>query len=192
MNGKIHQTRRKEDSTAIRFITTMACKVLLRSNYCLYESNKVNHDFDMKMLSHEINMSRFTLPSLTKQQTVGILVLDDDFDLSSSVKQILQKHGFKDVFSFTDPLLALEHFRVNHKNYSLIISDVRMPIMNGLEFVIKARKIDSKIKILLMTAFEIDDKEFARILPNQKIDGLIQKPASSAQILDAISKITRN
>jgi YesN/AraC family two-component response regulator len=67
-----------------------------------------------------------------------------------------------------------------------------MPIMNGLEFVIKAKKIDSNIKILLMTAFEIDDKEFARILPNQKIDGLIQKPASSAQILDAISKITRN
>ena len=146
----------------------------------------------MKMLSHDINMSRFTLPSLTKQQTVGILVLDDDFDLSSSVKQILQKHGFKDVSSFTDPLLALEHFRVNHKNYSLIISDVRMPIMNGLEFVIKARKIDSKIKILLMTAFEIDDNEFARVLPNPKIDGLIQKPASSAQILDVISKIIRN
>ena len=42
-------------------------------------SNKVNHDFNMKMLSHDINMSRFTLPSLTKQQTVGILVLDDVF-----------------------------------------------------------------------------------------------------------------
>ena len=44
------------------FITTMACKVLLRSNYCLsaedVESNKVNHDFNMKMLSHDINMSR--------------------------------------------------------------------------------------------------------------------------------------
>ena len=144
------------------------------------------------MLSHDINMSRFTFPTLTKQQPVGILVLDDDFDLSSSVKHTLQKHGFKDVFSFTDPLLALEHFRINHKNYSLIISDVRMPIMNGFEFVIKARKIDSKIKILLMTAFEIDDKEFGRVLPNPKIDGLIQKPASSAQILDVISKIIRN
>ena len=64
--------------------------------------------------------------------------------------------------------------------------------MNGLEFVIKARNIDSKIKILLMTAFEIDDKEFARVLPNLKIDGLIQKPASSAQILDVIFKIIRN
>jgi CheY-like chemotaxis protein len=184
--------RRKEDSTAIRFITTMACKILLRSTYCLYESNKVNHDFNMKTLYHDINMSRYALPSLTKQQNVGILVLDDDFDLSSSVKHILQNHGFKDVFSFTDPLLALEHFRINHKDYSLIISDVRMPGMNGSEFVIKARKIDSKIKILLMTAFEIDDKELATVLPNPKIDGLIQKPASSTHILDVISKIIRN
>ena len=51
------------------------------------------------MLSHDINMSRFASPSITKQQNVGILVLDDDFDLSSLVKHILQKHGFKDVFS---------------------------------------------------------------------------------------------
>jgi CheY-like chemotaxis protein len=70
-----------------------------------------------------------------------VLVLDDDFDLASLVKQILQKYGFKNVFAFTDPLLALEHFRINHKDYFLIISDIRMPIMNGFEFVRKARNI---------------------------------------------------
>jgi CheY-like chemotaxis protein len=67
-----------------------------------------------------------------------------------------------------------------------------MPGMNGFEFVRQARKINSKIKLLLMTAFEIDDKEFARSLPKPKIDALIQKPASSAQILYVISKIIRN
>jgi two-component SAPR family response regulator len=121
-----------------------------------------------------------------------VLVLDDDFDLASLVKLILQKHGFKNVFAFTDPLLALEHFRINHKDYSLIISDIRMPIMNGFEFVGKAREINPKVKILLMTAFEIDDKEFSRVLPKPKIDGLIQKPASSTQILSTISKIITN
>jgi CheY-like chemotaxis protein len=117
-----------------------------------------------------------------------VLVLDDDFDLASLVKQILQRHGFKNVFAFTDPLLALEHFRLNHMDYSLIISDIRMPIMNGFEFVREARKINPKVKVLLMTAFEIDDKEFARVLPKPKIDGLIHKPASSTQILSTISK----
>jgi CheY-like chemotaxis protein len=118
-----------------------------------------------------------------------ILVLDDDFDLATLVKQILQKDVFKNVFAFTDPLLALEHFRINHKDYSLIISDIRMPTMNGFEFVKEARKINPKVKILLMTAFEIDDKEFARVLPKPKINGLIRKPASSKQILNTISNL---
>jgi two-component SAPR family response regulator len=117
------------------------------------------------------------------------MVLDDDFDFSQLVKQILQKHRFKNVFAFTDPLLALEHFRINQKDYSLIISDIRMPTMNGLEFVREARKINPKVKIVLMTAFEINDKEFARVLPKPKIDGLIRKPASSKQILSTVSSI---
>ena len=125
--------------------------------------------------------------SLSSQQC--IMVLDDDFDLSQLVKQILQRHRFKNVFAFTDPLLALEHFRINQKDYSLIISDIRMPIMNGFEFVREARKINPKVKIVLMTAFEINDKEFARVLPKPKIDGLIRKPASSKQILSTVSSI---
>jgi CheY-like chemotaxis protein len=121
-----------------------------------------------------------------------VLVLDDDFDLASLVKQILQKYGFKNVFAFTDPLLVLEHFKINQMDYSLIVSDIRMPVMNGFEFVRKARKINPKVKILLMTAFEIDDREFARVLPKPKIDGLIQKPASSKQILDIVSNIIKD
>jgi YesN/AraC family two-component response regulator len=117
------------------------------------------------------------------------MVLDDDFDLSQLVKKTLQKHRFKNVFAFTDPLLALEHFRINQKDYSLIISDIRMPTMNGLEFVREARKINPKVRVVLMTAFEINDKEFARVLPKPKIDGLIRKPASSKQILSTVSSI---
>ena len=121
-----------------------------------------------------------------------VLVLDDDFDISLLIKQILQKDNFKNVFAFTDPLLALEHFRMNQKDYSLIISDIRMPTMNGFEFVREARKINSKVKILLMTAFEIDDKEFARLLPKPEIDGLIRKPASPKQILNTVSSIIKD
>jgi CheY-like chemotaxis protein len=120
-----------------------------------------------------------------------VLVLDDDFDLARLVKQILQKDGFKNVFAFTDPLLALEHFRINHKDYFLIISDIRMPVMNGFQFISEARKINPKVKILLMTAFEINDKEFAQALPKPKIDGLIRKPATSKEILNIVSTVIK-
>ena len=146
-------------------------------------------------------MATITSSSIEEEKTVGkragrsktgsILVLDDEFDLSMLVKQILRRDNFKNVFAFTNPLLALEHFKINHKDYSLIISDIRMPIMNGFEFVREARKINPKVKILLMTAFEIDDKEFARVLPSPKIDGLIRKPTSAKQILKTVSSILK-
>ena len=64
--------------------------------------------------------------------------------------------------------------------------------MNGFEFLTEARKMNPEVKILLMTAFEIDDREFARVLPKPKIDGLIQKHASSKQILNTVSSIIKH
>ena len=78
------------------------------------------------------------------------------------MKHSLQKHGYH-VFGFTDPLLALEHLMINSKDYSLVISDIRMPVMNGLEFVKKVREILPSIKILLMSAFDIKDSQFSKI-----------------------------
>ena len=131
-------------------------------------------------------------PILALSSQQYIMVLDDDPDISRLVKQILQKYRFKNVFAFTDPLLALKHFRKNQKDYSLIISDIRMPTMNGFEFVIEAKKINPKVKTILMTAFEIDDKEFATALPKPKIDGLIRKPASAKEIPNTVSSIIGN
>ncbi len=91
-----------------------------------------------------------------------ILIVDDEFDIMSIFKQALKKKGFH-VFGFTDPLLALEHFQINIKRYGLVISDLRMPGMNGYEFVKKVNEIKPEIKIFLMTAFEIKDAEFKPI-----------------------------
>jgi DNA-binding response OmpR family regulator len=115
-----------------------------------------------------------------------ILVLDDDFDIVSLIKISLQKRRFN-VFAFTDPFLALEHFELNSKNYGLVLSDVRMPGMPGFEFVRKVREIEPNVKILLMSAFEISDLEFSRALPSDtKIDGFVQKPVSPKDLVRVI------
>ena len=115
-----------------------------------------------------------------------ILVLDDDFDIVSIIKISLQKRRFN-VFAFTDPFLALEHFEINSKTYGLVLSDVRMPGMPGFEFVRKVRKIEPNVKILLMSAFEISDLEFSRALPSDtKIDGFVQKPVSPKELVRVI------
>ena len=111
-----------------------------------------------------------------KMNNGSILVLDDDFDINNLLKISLKKKGYN-VFGFTDPLLALEHFKINHSNYSLVISDLRMPVMSGFEFLHNIKLMKPKINVLLMSAFDMKgDSEFTKYSKNYVIDGFIQKP----------------
>lgn len=116
-----------------------------------------------------------------------VLLLDDEFDITSIFKQGLEKVGFQ-VFAFTDPFLALEHFRINSKRYGLVITDLRMPSMNGYEFTKRVKEIKPGVKIFFMTAFEVNDTDFERILPSIKIDEFIQKPISLKDLVSAVSR----
>ncbi|HET7148005.1 MAG TPA: response regulator [Candidatus Nitrosopolaris sp.] len=105
------------------------------------------------------------------------MILDDDFDIVTLMKMGLQHHSFN-VYGFTDPALAIEHFRMNAESYDLVISDIRMPQMNGFEFIKKIKEIKPEIKVFLMTAFEINDIEFRKLLSSTRIDEFISKPIS--------------
>ncbi|MGA7900749.1 MAG: response regulator [Nitrososphaeraceae archaeon] len=117
-----------------------------------------------------------------------LLVVDDDNDILSLIKIGLEKMGLS-VSSFTDPSLALEEFSKKPSDYELVISDIRMPSMNGYEFVKQIKKINPKVNVILMTAFEIEDKEFHSILPSIKIDGFLQKPFTMAKLNDILKEI---
>ena len=119
-----------------------------------------------------------------------LLVVDDDYDIASLIKISLEKIGLS-VSSFTDPSLALEEISKRPSEYELVISDIRMPSMNGYEFVKQVTKMNPKVNVILMTAFEIEieDKEFHRILPSIKIDGFLQKPFSMSKVNYMLEKI---
>lgn len=115
-------------------------------------------------------------------------MLDDEFDIVALIKESLQKVGL-DVYAFTDPLLALEHFKLNCKHYILVLSDVRMPGMNGFEFVKKVKEINSSTSVLLMSAFEINSTELSTALGSVKINGFIQKPLSLRELNNIIQRL---
>ena len=117
----------------------------------------------------------------------SILILDDEFDIVSVLKQGIDKRGFR-VFAFTDPYLALEHFQINSELYGLVISDLRMPGMNGYEFIKKVKEIKPQVNVFFMTAFSINDVEFRRILPSVKIEEFIEKPVSLKKLVSLINK----
>ena len=72
--------------------------------------------------------------SALKGNKSSILLVDDESDIVEILKSGLQDDSF-DVSGFTDPESAREHFRMNARRFSLVISDMRMPKMNGFEFV---------------------------------------------------------
>ena len=128
-------------------------------------------------------MTTIIINDLEIKRESKIMVIDDEFDIATLVKITLQKSGFKNVFAFTKPSLALENFKINYDDYSLVISDIRMPEINGFEFARSISRIKPEIKVLLMTAFDYDDTLVNMNMKYSNIGGVIQKPVSSAKLV---------
>lgn len=105
----------------------------------------------------------------------SILVVDDELDIVLIFKQALIRQGYT-VFGFTDPLLALEHFKLNSSDYGLVITDVRMPRMSGFELAANIKVIKPDAKVVFMSAFEVSDLEFS--MPGVKINDFLRKPVN--------------
>ncbi|MFL6522200.1 MAG: response regulator [Nitrososphaera sp.] len=144
--------------------------------------------------------------TITSQQDVGhhnnkktdvgdkplgrLLIVDDEFDIVLVLKLGLQQNGFL-VDTFTNPEEALQSFKSNAEAYSLLLSDVRMPGLTGIQLARKVKEINHNVKVVLMTAFEIRDNEFSKVFPSTQVDGFIQKPIGIRDLTDKILSIIR-
>ncbi len=92
----------------------------------------------------------------SKNMLVGIV--DDDEDITELFHDALcgNIEGIK-VVTFNDPVSALEHFTENKENYSLVISDLKMPNLNGLEFLKKIKRLNEKVRTMLISAYDIEN-----------------------------------
>ena len=119
----------------------------------------------------------------------SVLVVDDESDILHVIKQSLEvEGGFRQVYTFTRPLLALEHFKLNYNTCGFVLCDIRMPGMTGFEFIKRIKQINPTTKVLLMSAFEIDDSELLSALGSITIDDFVQKPVSPRQLTSIIQR----
>ena len=120
---------------------------------------------------------------------MSILVVDDEVDLGLLLKHFLQGLGYN-VVSFTSSLLAFEHLKNSNNNYSLIITDLRMPGISGLELANRIRKeLSLSVKIFLITAFDISDINDNMEFQSAKIERIIQKPIKLSNLKKIINQI---
>ncbi len=118
-----------------------------------------------------------------------LVVVEDDPDLVQVFRAGLLMNGFL-VDAFTNPEEALQNLQSNSKDYySLMLSDIRMPEMSGIQLARKVKDINPSIKVVLMTAYEIKDNKFSKVSPSIQVDGFIQKPISITELTNKILDI---
>jgi CheY-like chemotaxis protein len=133
-----------------------------------------------------------------KKSSSRVLIVDDEPDIITLFELALRDSGFE-VDSFNDPLAALSNFKPCY--YDLVILDIKMPKINGLELCAEMKKKDDQIKICFLTAGEMYYDRF-RLGKNQQLqegeqeqycklnnDRFLQKPISNGDLVKNINKI---
>jgi len=91
------------------------------------------------------------------------------------------------IFTFTDPILGLEHFQDKGYAYVAVISDFKMPGLNGMEFLKKIKDSNRFVRTILMTAFTIDDNLFQEYTKMKIINGFLQKPIGLHDLIKEVN-----
>jgi DNA-binding NtrC family response regulator len=118
------------------------------------------------------------------------MVVDDETDILTIVGKGLENNGFS-VVGFADPIKALQHFENGGDTFDIVISDMRMPKLTGFQLARRIKELHPEIKIILMSAFEINKSEFDKVLPSTKVDGFLSKPFSISKLLEVIKPLDK-
>ena len=118
------------------------------------------------------------------------MLVDDEYDITLSIGTSLEDNGFA-VDAFNDPLEGLSSFKKGV--YALALLDFKMPKMNGFELYDKIRKIDNKIKICIITAYDIQQDDVKATaewttLNEEESPVVIRKPISPTDLVQKVKK----
>ena len=117
-----------------------------------------------------------------------VLMVDDEQDITFTIKTALENTGSFQVETFNDSALALSTFKAGV--YDLVLLDIRMPEMNGFQLCRKLRNIDNKLKICFLTAADLtyyrEDKD---VINDLGTDCFVTKPVDNEDIAARLKAI---
>src|SRR5918996_1420126 len=176
-------------------------RVLSKNNNDISEIaiNSVNELFTSKRTStiKDIQTKQRQPPSQLLQQnqqkqqqkySANIMVVDDELDILHTYKYILSAEGYN-VEAFTDPHDALMHFVQlpdPSSYYKLVLLDIRMPRLNGLQLFYRIKAISPSTKIMFISALDIAE-ELTSILPDITYDHIMKKPLKREYFVSKIN-----
>ena len=117
------------------------------------------------------------------------MVVDDQKDIVTVTKEGLELRGFA-VDGFSDPQAALEYFKADY--YDLVITDIKMPKIDGFDLYRELKKKDEKIKIAFLTALEIYESEFNKVFKNTPTTLIIKKPIRVSELAEKVKVLVKS
>jgi two-component system response regulator ChvI len=135
-----------------------------------------------------ITKSDIILSEKEKQNLCRIMLVDDDCDILSVFEWVLADDGFSNVEVFSDPYKALESFSTAEKynnHYGLVILDIRMPSMNGLQLYQRLRATNKELRVIFLSALEATE-ELVTVLEGVKSFDILKKPVDNAHFLKKV------
>lgn len=118
-------------------------------------------------------------------KNLNVLYVEDNIEVQTQTVKML-KSFFNSICIADNGKIGLELF-LDNNSYHIIITDIKMPVIDGLSLIETIRKTDKKIPIIVLSAH--DDKEYFLKTINAGIDGYILKPYNLAQITETLTKI---
>ncbi len=125
---------------------------------------------------------------LNKIKPKGILLADDDQDFVDNIREILEENGYN-VFVASDGKEAVK--RVQSNGIDVLILDVRMPFLNGLEVCLELKKSGHLIPTIIVTAYAAEDAEVISKLKTLLITGILTKPFDPKDLLQALKDLVK-
>lgn len=149
------------------------------------------YDDKISSYNNKFGSSSLTEPTSSQKEKTSndksfsktILLVDDDPDVTTVFSLGLQDEGF-DVYSYNDPLEALSQFRPNF--YDLLLMDINMPQMNGIELTRQILELDANVKVCFITAGEANIEVLRELYPTRSIGCYIKKPVTIENLVKRV------
>lgn len=114
-----------------------------------------------------------------------ILIVDDDRTVVRLCQRLLERAGYQ-VIAVTDPLESIR--MIAQREIGLLITDIRMPVMDGFELISQAKQMRPELPVLVMTGFASVDNAIQAL--HRGVDGLILKPfENTSDLVQSVQQV---
>jgi two-component system, OmpR family, response regulator ChvI len=128
-----------------------------------------------------------TSPTTHISSGYNIMVVDDEKDILYNFNLALTENGYN-VETFSNSQEALNRFQeVGRSHFDLVVLDLRMAGLNGLELYKRLKSISTDVKILFVSALDVVP-EIVSVLTDVKNDDILRKPISMEELIRAVKK----